>query len=187
MKFKLLISLLSGVLLIPGTAQSEFAYTGFDVSYVDVEAGNLDGDGYRFAGDLSLTEHFFLLGSWEERDFGAGIDGSALELGGGFNHTVNPDLDIVVKGSYIDADVDGPGPGSLNDDGLGVAGGVRTRLGGSFQLAAMLRWVDMDRGGSDTGVELSGRYYFRERFAVGLKANLDDDVDSISIGFRADF
>ena len=94
-------------------------------------------------------------------------------------------MDFVGTASWIDADVD-VGPFSGGSDGLALGGGVRTQMGDAFEFEALLQWVDFD-GGSDTGLELRGRYYFTDSFAFSLETDLDDDVDTLSFGFRAEF
>ena len=66
-------------------------------------------------------------------------------------------------------------------------GGVRSRLTDAFEVGASLQWVDMDRGGSDTGVELLGRYFFTDWFAFTLETDLGEDFDTLIFGFRAEF
>lgn len=187
MNFRVLVV---SALLVPSIGLAEFTYTGVQVSYVDVEFNsgfvNLDGDGYRFEGSYELNDRFFLRGEWEERSFDLGIDGDALELGGGYRHAFGPNLDLVGTASYVEAEVGVPGF-SVDDDGFALGGGVRARLADSFEVDAMLNWVDMDKGGSDTGIELRGRYYFSDRFAIGLETDLGDDFDTLSLGFRAEF
>ena len=79
-----------------------------------------------------------------------------------------------------------PGFG-FDDDGLGLGGGIRAQLAPALQVEAMLRYVDLDQSGSDTGLELLGRYYFSDRYAFTLETTLDDNVDTLSFGFRAEF
>ncbi len=187
MNFRVLVA---SSLLIPSIGLADFVYTGVQVNYVDVEFSsgfaNLDGDGYSFEGSYELNERFFLRGQWEEQSFDFGIDGTAIELGGGFHHTFGPTLDLVATASYVEAEVEVPGF-RVDDDGFALSGGIRARLADSFEVDAMLNWVDMGNGGSDTGIELRGRYYFSDRFAIGLETDLDDDFDTLSIGFRAEF
>jgi hypothetical protein len=190
MKGTNLLGIVAGALLVPSIGLADFVYTGVEVSYVDVEFNNgladLDGDGYRFSGSLELNDRFFLLGEIEDQSYDLGIDGSAYEVGVGFHHPFGSTFDFVGTASFVQAEVEFAGFGA-DDDGIALGGGVRAQLADSFEVEASLQYVNLDQGGSDTGIELRGRYYFTERFAFSLETDLDDDVDTLSFGFRAEF
>jgi len=195
MNFRALVAF---TLLVPGIALAEFVYTGVEVGFVDVEydtgAGTLDGDGYRFAGSWELNERWFLHGEYEDRDFdsilGVGLGGSRFELGGGYYHSFSDSLDLVGTASWVNEEIDVAVPGfgsvGVDSDGIALGGGIRARVAQSFELGAMLQWVDLDQG-SDTGVELLGRYFITPKFALTLATDMYDDYDTMSLGFRAEF
>ena len=110
------------------------------------------------------------------------IDGRALELGGGWNHGFSDTLDFVGTLSFIDLDYDTGG-----DDGLALGGGIRSRLGESFELEAGLKHVDLDESGSDTGIQLGARYYFNDSMALGASIDDIDYTDTLRLGFRWEF
>ena len=196
--FRAVFGVVASVLLIPGIALAEFVYTGVEVGFVDVEydtgAGTLDGDGYRFAGSLELNEQWFMHGEYEDRDFdsilGVGIGGSHLELGAGYAHSFSDSLDFIGTASWVNEEVDVSVPGlgvvGVDSDGIALGGGVRARVANSFEIGAMLQWVDLD-GGSDTGIELMGRYFFTPKLAFTLETDMYDDFDTLTFGFRAEF
>ena len=189
MRFKI-FGLMTGALLIPSISMAEFVYSGVEVSYVDVsyDAGpaTIDGNGYRFSGSFELNPMTFLHGEWEDQSFDGGVDGTAYEFGAGFRHGLSNSLDIIGTASYVHAEVNVAGMG-FDDDGLGLGAGLRAQIAQSFQVEAMLRYVDLDQSGSNTGVDLRGRYYFSDRYAFTLETSLDDNVDTLSFGFRAEF
>jgi len=182
--------LLMGVVLAPSVSLADFVYTNVEVSYVDVEydvgPGSIDGDGYRFSGSLQLNPTTFIFGDWEDQDFDFGVSGTTYSFGAGFRHGLSNSLDLVGTASYVHAQLDGIG-GSFDDDGLGLGGGIRAQLAPAFQFEAMLHYVDLDDSGSNTGLDLLGRYYFSDRYAFTLATSLDDEVDTLSFGFRAEF
>jgi long-subunit fatty acid transport protein len=128
----------------------------------------------------------FLLGEWQDQSLDFGIDGRMIELGAGLTHAFTPDLDFVGTLSYIDAEVEAGGF-SADDDGLALGGGIRSRVGTSFEVDAGLKFVDFDESGSDTGFSFGGRYYFTEKMAVSLGADFNDNADTLHLGFRAEF
>jgi len=189
MHFKI-AGLLMSALLLPSLSTAEFVYTGLDVSYVDVEFDsgpvNLNGDGYRFSGSMQINDQFFALGHWEEQSFDLGIDGTEYAFGAGYRHALSSTLDLIGTASYVHAEVDVAGFG-FDDDGLGIGAGLRAQLASFLQVEASLNYVNLDSSGSDTSVDLLGRYYFTDRFAISLGTTLNSDVDTLSLGFRAEF
>lgn len=195
---RMILGVVASLLLVPGISLAEFVYTGLEVGYVDVEydpgAGTLDGNGYRFAGALELNEHWFMHGEYEDRDFdsilGVGIGGSHMELGAGYAYSYSGSLDFVGTAAWVNEEIDVAIPGfgvvGADSDGIQLGGGLRARVADSFELGAMLQWVDLD-GGSDTGIELMGRYFFSPRYAFTVETNINDRFDTLTFGFRAQF
>jgi predicted RNA-binding protein with TRAM domain len=172
-------------LALPGAALAEFSYDFLEGSFVDVEIDDtsINGDGIRIEGSSQISDAFFIRAEYEDYDFDFGIDGSIFELGGGYFQTLNETLDFVAVGQYVQVEVE-----DIDDDGLGIGGGLRTRFGDSIEADAVLNWVDLDNSGSDTYIDLRGRYYFNEQFAVTLKFELgSDSFDTKGIGARFNF
>ena len=82
--------------------------------------------------------------------------------------------------SYVDGDYN---VGS--DNGLALGGGVRSRLGESFEVDAGLKYVDLDE--SDTGLHVGARYYFNDTMALGASIDDNDNADTLRLGFRWEF
>jgi opacity protein-like surface antigen len=180
----------AAVLAVPGVSRADFNYLAVEFSFVDVEYDvsifNVDGDGFRIGGTVPLGESFYVGGEYSDYGFDFGVDGELIEIGGGYFTPLREDLDFVATFSYLDAEVSA-GPSSADDDGFSIGGGVRAQLADSVQVDAMLKFVDMDQGDSDTGLEVRGRYYFNEDFAVQAGLGLGTDFDTLTIGIRAEF
>jgi hypothetical protein len=170
--------------------QSGFGYTAVELSFIDVEFDvgpfNVDGDGFAIGGTFTITEGFFVGGSYEDIDFDFGVDGEIIEIGGGYFHPLNEDLDFVATLDYVETEASA-GNQSVDDDGLALGGGIRAALGTDFEVDAILRYVNMDLGDSDTGIELRGRYYFNDEIAVWAQTDFGNDIDTLSIGIRWEF
>lgn len=173
-------------LVLPGISQAEFNYTSVEFGYVDVEydPGNLDGDGFSVSGTFSVSDSFFIGGSYDDYDFDSGQDAEIVEVMGGYFHPMNDTLDFVATFSYAELSSGGFGG---DNDGLGIGGGVRTSLSDSFELEAMLEYVDWDEGDNDSGVEVRGRYFFNDGFAVTAQIDLGKDIETFRLGIRAEF
>ena len=133
MKVRAAFGFVAAALLAPGIGSAEFVYTGIDVGYVDVEfntgVGNLDGDGYRFAGSWELNERFFLQGEIQDQSYdsflGASVDGTAYELGLGYHHSFSTTLDFVGTLSFVEEEVSVSVPGfgvGVDQDGFALGG-----------------------------------------------------------------
>lgn len=175
---------------VPGISSAEFDYTNIDLSLVDVEFDigpiNVDGDGLAVSGSYLVADSFFVGGSYEDYDFDFNVDGEMFEIGGGYFHPMNEDLDFIATLAYVEAEASS-GNLSVDDDGLEIGGGVRAALSDRFEVDAMLQYVNMDAGDNDTGVELRGRYFFNEDIAVTAQTDFGSDIETLRIGIRFNF
>lgn len=172
------------VALAPAASFAEMSYNRIDVSFVDADYddSDVDGDGFEIAASYLLNDQIFLLGRWLEEDLDFDVDASFIEIGVGLRKPIQDDLDFVGTLSYVDVEI---GPG--DDDGLALAGGVRAQLSDVVQAEAMVRYVNYDELDSDTGIVLTGRYYFNDSMAVSLGLEFGDLADALRIGFRLEF
>ncbi len=192
MNIRVLVGAVAGTLLVPSIGLADFIYTGVEVSFLDVEFDDgvvaLDGDGYRFGGTYALNNQYFLVGEFEEQSFDLGIDGSTAEFGVGIHRSYSSTLDFIGTASFVQQEIKLVGVGvAIDEDGVALGGGIRARISDDFEVDASLQYVDLDQSGSDTRMKLRGRYYFTDRFAFSLETEFDDNIDTLSLGFRAEF
>jgi len=185
MSIRAVLAVSSVALAAPGVALADFDYDFVEFSLVDVEIDDtsIDGDGYRFEGAFEMGESFLIHAEYEDYDFDFNINGNVFEIGGGYFHPMSEDLDFIATGQFVQIEI-----GSGDDDGIGIGGGVRTRLSDTFEVDAMLNWVDLDQIGSDSYLDLRGRFYFNPEFAATLKFEVGSDVfDTMALGVRYNF
>jgi hypothetical protein len=167
----------------PSALLADMNYTNLEVDYLDLDGdAGVNGDGFEIAGSWELNDSFHLFGSWQDQSYDGGFDGETLEVGGGWNHSFSDTLDFVGTLSLMDAEIE-----DFSDDGLALGGGIRSRLGESFELDAGLKYVDFDESGSDTGLSVGGRYYFNDSMALGASLDSFDNADTLRLGFRWEF
>jgi opacity protein-like surface antigen len=173
----------------PAAVFAEMSYSNVELKYLDLSLNdsfvNVNGDGFALDGSYELNSKVFLLGEWQDQSYDFGVDGRQYELGAGFHHAINSTLDFVGTLSYLDAKVSA-GSFSESDDGFGLGGGIRARLGKDFELDAGLKYVDFGSG-SDTGLHVSGRWYFKKAMALSFGTDSTDNADVWHVGFRAEF
>ena len=190
MKRILLACAAASACTLPALSLADFNYTNIDISYVDVEFDigpfNVDGDGFAIGGNYKVADSFYIGGEYEDYDFDFGVDGEVLEIGGGYFHTLNEELDFIATLAYVEVEAS-VSNFSADDDGLQIGGGIRALLSDKFEVDAMLEYLNMDQGDSDTGVELRGRYYFSDDFAVSGQIDFGSDVETLRIGIRFEF
>lgn len=189
MKRTALFGAVMAALAAPGLALADMNYTNLEVNYLDLDVGegvSVNGDGFEIGGSFELNDQFHLFGSWQDQSLDFGIDGRTLEIGGGWSHGFSDTLDFVGTLSIVDAELKAGGV-TASDDGLALGGGIRTRLGESFELEAGLKYVDLDESGSDTGISVGGHYYFNDSMALGASMDSNDNADTLRLGFRWEF
>lgn len=169
-------------------ADPSYTYAEGSYLYIDIDDTGADGDGFGLAGSVALTDMFHLFGDYASADLdgpaGGDLDFETWQVGGGINFSLADNLDLVGRVSYLNAEVDFPGPGSADDDGFGLYGGLRAKLGVPVELEGGIQYADLDDAGDDTSLVLGGRYYFNPRVALGLSADIGDDVTVWGVNLR---
>jgi hypothetical protein len=167
---------------------ADFDYTFVDAGLVDTEidVGSVDvsGDGIGVNGSIGVSDNVHIVAGYSDLDYDFGIDGNSWNVGVGFHTDINDDIDFVADVSYIDAEVS-TAFGSASEDGYGIGGGIRAHMGDSFELDAGLQYVDLDD--SDTVLNVGGRYYFNDSFALNAGISDADAGMSWMVGIRAEF
>ena len=183
-----------GLLAALGVAGPAMAEEGFNYSYVelgyvksDLDDYNVDGDGFGLRGSYEFTKNIHAFAAYSDQDFDFNVNATTLELGAGYAWPVNPNMDLVGTASYVHAEVDAPGFGSVDDSGLGLGFGVRARVVDVVELTGGLRYVDFDNSGSNTSFTAGGRYFFTNNLAAGLDVESDDNGTTWMLGGRFSF
>lgn len=179
---------LAGLLLVAGGATAaELDYNYAELRYIDTEldagAVDADGDGFELGGSLELTDAVHIFGNFQTLDFGAGIDVSAFEVGGGYVMPLNNGADLIGRLSYIDGEIDTPF-GDADDSGFGFSAGMRNMFTPQIEGRAFINYADLDESGSETSFELAGDYFLNDQIALGASLELGDDVTTWTLGAR---
>lgn len=170
-------------------AQDDLSYSFLELGYVSSEIDDLDvdGNGFGLRGSYAFTDTFHGFASYTDQDYDFNVGVSQFEVGAGMNWELTPKLDFVGTLSYLDASIDVPGFGSVDDNGLALGAGVRGLVTEVLELRGGLKYVDFDDAGSDTTFGVGARYYFTKQFALGGDIDFNDDGTSYTLGARFDF
>ena len=168
----------------------DMSYTYIQGAYIDTEIDErnfeVDGDGVAFSSSAALGDTFFLQADYATQEFDFGIDLDQWAVGLGAHLPIASNVDLVGSLNYVRAEVD-TNIGDLDDDGYGVAVGLRSRLTDYFELEGGMNYVDLNDTGDGTSFNVGGRYYFTPAFALGVGYQVGDDVNTWTAGFRYEF
>lgn len=193
---------LRSVLALGLLASLPFAATAAEgVSYSYVEGGYAatntdagDADGFAVGGSGAVAPNFHLFGNYSKQEIeDTNIDFDQWRLGVGYNHELNPQLDLVTRVAYekFDAGDDAFG-NDLDADGYSVEAGVRGALTPNFEGYAMAGFEDGETiGGGDRDGEFYGRVGAQVKFnpTWGLSGDVKfiDGDTQVFVGPRMSF
>ncbi|MDJ0939423.1 MAG: hypothetical protein QNJ00_06640 [Woeseiaceae bacterium] len=148
-----------------------------DSGFVDV-----DGDGFAIGGSFEFGTMWQAFASYSMTDFDFNVDLDEFAIGAGFHSGLSATSDFFLNLAYLRADASF-GFLSADDDGYGIAIGVRSFVTPELELNASVGYVDFGDG-DDYTFTGQGWYSVTERFAVGLTLGFADDVTRFGIGSR---
>lgn len=158
---------------------------GFDYDYVDLSYGmlefddiNVDGDGFGIGGSVAINSDFHVFAGYQSAGLDFGVDVSQFGAGVGYNTELSPTVDAVARLSYQYVEIDAPGFGSVDDNGLGFGVGLRFAASDVLEVSAGIDYVDFGDGGDDTGFTLGAFYSFTDAFDAGLSGSWSDDTST---------
>ena len=163
--------------------QEGFSYSYLQASYsrADYDGFGGDADGFGVGASVAISEQFHLFAGYSGTDLDNSVDADGWNAGVGFNTPISPNMDAVIRASYVSVEV-----GPFDDDGFAVGAGVRVAASEAIELELGLSYVDTDSG-NDTSVDAGFLFNFNESFAVGVGGSWDDDVSVWSLNGRLYF
>jgi hypothetical protein len=189
-----MIRKLMGLLLLvtglPAVA-ADLSYNFVEVGYQKIEFDeefspgiDIDGEGYGIGASFEIGESWFVGVNYAKAEFDFGIDLDQTSLGVGWHTDISANADFFGTLSYVRAEASAEGLDSIDDDGYGMAIGVRGMVGSKFELAGSLGYVDFGDGGDGTAVGGNALYYFTDNFAAGFTVDIDEDITAYGLGLR---
>ena len=180
----------SSLVLLLLTLSVSASAEGFDYSYLQLDYNNLefdntsaDGDGFGLSGSFAINPDWHVFGGYQDTSLDFGVDATSIVAGIGYNTELSPVVDAFARLSYQYAEVDAPGFGSIDDNGLGFSVGLRFAASEELELNAAIDYVDFGDG-DDTGFSAGALYNFSDAFALGLAGSWADNVSAYTLSGR---
>ena len=188
-RFLSIVVLLSVSPAFAGDLSYNFVEIGYQKAEFDYDFGgsSVDGDGYGISGSFEVGDSWFITASYGTLDFDFGVDLDQLSVGGGFYMNLSERVDFFAVVSYIRAEVSASGFGSADEDGYGVAVGMRGLVTDKVEVSGSISYADLGSGADGTAIGVEGLYSFTDNFALGLGIQTDDDITMYGVNGRLYF
>jgi len=165
-----------------------YSYIEGGYQRIDVDTGagfgNVDGDGIGIGFSFDVADNWYILGAYGRASLDFGVDFDETELGVGYHAPLADRLDIFATVSYLRAEFSDTVFGSFDDDGYGIAVGMRGLVADRFDLTGSIGYSDFGGGSDGTAFSAAGLYNFTDNFAAGIVLAFDEDVTTYGIGAR---
>ena len=189
-------ALLASAFLAPTVSQAQepsttppFSYSYVEVAYeesdFDFGAGDISGDGIGLSASYAINEDWHAFAAYGNSDLDFGIDVDTWAIGAGYRYPLRSDLDAYGRILYLNTEVDVPGAGDIDEDGLGVQARLRFRVSDVFEVEGGIQHIDVVE--SDTSLQASARYHFTRNLSAGIGLTFAGDTDGISVNARYSF
>jgi hypothetical protein len=184
--------------LSAAASAEDFSYDYLYLGYgnTDLDTVNIDGDGYTAGASLAFSDKVHGFADYET----AGLDAAGLfpdtdlerySVGVGYNTSMSDAVSMFARLSYdyFEMKVDDPlfGPVTIDDNGYGLAVGVRFAVGSKLELNGIAKYVDYTDLGEDSSIEVAALYEVVDALAVGLSADWSDDISTYTLTARLYF
>ncbi|MFQ5981791.1 MAG: hypothetical protein ACE5KS_00305 [Woeseiaceae bacterium] len=173
--------LIHGIAVAQTDEKNDLSYNYAELRFVDVDERS--GDGFQLNGSYRLKGNWILVGGVTAVSFDNKVDSTLVEIGGGYVLPFSDRLDLVSTLRFASGESDVPGGGRVDDEGIGVSTGVRSRVDSKLEFRGLVNHINMGHE-QDTHVEVAGDYYFTRKLAAGASVKFGGDADSFTIGAR---
>ena len=158
----------------------QFIQAGLGNVDIDSSLANTEGDGLSISGSMIINKDFHVAGEYQTTDLDSGGDLDLLEIRGGYNATISPNLDIVGHVGYAMIEHSGVFDSSGFVVGLGLRGGLNRNM----ELYGGLDYVNLDDIDSQTRASAGFLLNLTENLGIGMRAVLWDDFNQFQINAR---
>ena len=159
-------------------------------SEVEVNDGfdevDVDGDGFVLNGFVEVGGAFHLFANYDRLEFDDNVDISTTVYGGGFNFSISPSTDLVLRLGFADARFETPFFED-EDDGLFTSVGIRTMLHEDIELYGSLANLSLDNAEDEEIATVGIDFFLTDALALGPWVQVIDDTTTWTIGAKVYF
>ena len=184
-------STIAALLLIASASANaqgfDYNYLQLDYTNIELDDINVDGDGFGLSGSYAINPDWHVFAGYQQAGLDFDVDATFLAAGIGYNTELSPVIDAYARLSYEYIDLDTPGFGSFDDNGLGFDVGLRFAASQDLELNAGIAYVDYGDADDDTGFYAGALWKFTDAFALGLAGSWGDDISAYTLSGRVYF
>lgn len=156
-------------------------YKYAELRFVDID--DRSGDGFQLNGSYQVMGNWILVAGVTAVSSDGNVDSTLVEIGGGYVLPFSDRMDLVSTLRFVSGESDTPGGGRVDDEGVGISTGLRSRVDSRFEFRGFVNHINMGHD-QDTFVELAGDYFVTRRLAAGASVKFAGDADSVTVGAR---
>lgn len=147
---------------------------------------DVEGDGFVLNGLVEVGGAFHLFASYDRLEFDDNVDVSTTVYGGGFNFSITPRTDLVLRLGFADARFETPFFED-EDDGVFTSVGIRTMVHEDIELYGSLASLDLDNAADEEIATLGLDFFLTDSLALGPWVQVIDDTTTWTIGAKVYF
>lgn len=195
MKLRSLLAIgLLAALPFASSAAEGISYNYVEGGYAATNTDGGDADGFAINGSAAVAPNFHVFGGYTNQEIDdTSIDFDQYRVGVGYNHEINPQVDLLTRVAYerFEAGEDVFGD-DIESDGYSVEAGVRGALATNFEGYALAGFEDGDDfdGGNRDG-EFYGRVgaqvKFNPMWGISGDVKFIDGDTQVFVGPRISF
>lgn len=178
--------LLSIALVLPSAAYSQdqpiplrYDYVGASLAFPE-----LDEIGIWLEGSTTVARDLVVFGQYFNYDPNDRFKQSTLQIGVGHIWPLRANIDFIASISYSANDIDTPGRGEIEEEGVVFGGQLRGWATDRLELSGGLMLDNSLGSSTDTVVELGVQYLTEDRLSYGGRIRIDEDDSTVSMGLR---
>lgn len=189
---KIVCAALAAVLCPLAASAGEISYTYLEGGVARVQQDAPPGfsdprfDGAYLRGSVELGGGFYAFGEHARtelrNDFGFDVDLKRSQVGAGYAHGLNDRVDLTAELGYLGESLDW-----FDDDAGRASLGLRSQLGSRMEGWAKANYTDGDSFNGDVSATVGALYRFTPTWGLTGEAELNEHVDRVTLGIRANF
>jgi hypothetical protein len=172
---------------LAGAQQQTDRPLDYDYVFGSLAITELDSGGLEIGGSFALAQNFHLFGGYQDWELNDNVDRSILQVGGGYHWDLSQNLDLTVGLALAKSELDTPGPGEFDDEGLILSAGLRGWITDQVELSGEILLDDSLGSDVESVLEVGGQYHLSDQMSLGGRVRVDEEETTLFLGGRFHF